>query len=113
MSRNVYFTNLETGEKITFEVQGFYAPQHLDYLASKAPARLSEMYNNGELGQYAEKFEDEIGEKVMKMFIKMRDKCRDYAKAQAMGDIESAEKFANNDLETAKQFAMREWVYAL
>ncbi|MCL1881082.1 MAG: hypothetical protein FWF76_02775 [Oscillospiraceae bacterium] len=109
----INITNPETKRIIEFTVQGVYAPKRLQFLAEKAPEYIYELFKTGRLQEFAEQFEENITAKIMDLFVQIRDRNDDYRKAQAVGDIELAEKLANNDMETAKQVAIREWVYAL
>jgi len=110
---NINIINPETKESVYVEVKGLYAPKRLQFLTEHSPKYVYDMYINGELQKYTEDFEESTGNAIMNLFIRIRNNNDDYNKAQALGDIELAERLANNDMERAKQVMMRERVYVL
>jgi hypothetical protein len=109
----IFHNDPVTGESTEYYVRGNYAPKRLQFLAANARQWVYDMLVAGELQGYAERFEEEIKEKVMDLFVAMTERNEEYQKAQVSGDVELAEKLANNDMETAKQVIIREYVYAL
>ena len=90
-----------------------YAAKRFMYLAEHNRQWLYDTLSAGELVGYAERFEEEMNEKVSDLFVSMKDNNPDYKKAQALGDFELAAGLANTDMETAKQVIMNDYVYAL
>ena len=105
--------NPKTGECKQHNLEGLYAPKRLKFLAENVPEFVREKLDKNELIKYALDFEDEMQGKVMDLFIAMKDGNADYKEAQTIGDFEFAAGLANNDMETAKQFIMREFVYVV
>ena len=102
-----------TNEIHYYDVKGIYAPKRLEFLSDNARQWIYDKLEAEELIQYAENFEDEMQEKVTDMFMAMQENNTEYREAQAVGDFELAAGLANNDMETAKQVIMREYVYSL
>jgi len=109
----IFHNDPATGVHSEYTVSGEYAPKRLQFLAEHSRQWVYDTLVAGKLQEYAENFEDEMNGKVMDLFIAMRDRNEDYQRAMALGDIERAERLANNDMETAKQVIVREYVYAL
>jgi len=109
----IFHTDPETHKTTEYFVRGLYAPKRLKFLAEQSRDLIYNMLVSGQLALYAEKFEDETGEKVMDLFAELKESNFEYQQAQSVGNFELALKLANNIMETARQTIINDYVYNL